>query len=297
MPTPERSPRRHRRRDTLAVVGAILLAWALPPTANGTGALKRPEPKILSASWGTDNAVGCPSGAQGLDNIPVTFNWFIRRSSVQPSDFRIVRSNDSVATPTCALQFPPNEADEAQTVNLIGDFGDSASGPTPVAIRVVGALQGHSPGAHRWRPVTHLPKVNVDPLSGGPYVVDAWTLKPSIYRGDRNRCLVGRAFVRVMWSNGLTAYPTGEEVGAPVTASYRAVYELPNRKTIAIAPLEVGDLHDHESSFNADNMHDLCLPKAPRDAKLTGVTIAANLIQDPNGDPNLAQRFRALNGA
>jgi hypothetical protein len=120
----------------------------------------------------------------------------------------------SVATPTCALQFPPDERDEAQTVNLIGDFGDPASGPTPVAIRVVGALQGKAPGAQQWRSIRQLPKVGVDPLSAGPRIVDAWTLMPSIYRDDRNRCLVGKKFVRVMWSNGLTAYPTGEEVGA-----------------------------------------------------------------------------------
>jgi hypothetical protein len=274
----------------------ILLVWALPAAAHGTAALKRLEPRIFSASWGTDNAVGCPNGAEGLDNIPVTFNWFIRRSSIQPSDFRIVRSDGSVATPTCALQFPPNESDEAQTVNLIGDFGDSASGPMPVAARVVGDLQGKVPGGRKWRSVTHLPKVSVDPLSGGPSIVDAWTLTPSIYRGDHNRCQVGKTFVRVMWSNGLTAYPTGEEVGAPVTASYRALYKLPDHKWITIAPLEVADLHDHKSSFNADNMHDLCLPKVPRRARLTGVTIAADLIQDPNGDPNLAQKFRALNG-
>ncbi len=161
---------------------------------------------------------------------------------------------------------------------------------------MVGALQGKAPGARRWRPVTGLPKESVDPLSGGPYIVDAWTLTPSIYRGDRNRCLVGNTFVRVMWSNGLTAYPSGEEVGAAVTTSYRALYRPPNRKTIAIAPLEVADLHDHQSSFNADNMHDLCLSQIPPGAMLVGVTIAANLIQDPNGDPNLAQIFRAATG-
>ncbi|MBN9622458.1 MAG: beta-lactamase family protein [Actinobacteria bacterium] len=254
--------------------------------------LHRPVPKILSASWGTDGAVGCPNGAQGLDNIPVTFNWFIRRRSIQPRDFRIVRSDGTTATPTCALQFPPDERDEAQTVNLIGDFGDSVNGPTPVAIKVVGTLEGKSPGAHRWRPIGHLKKVSVDPLAGGPYIVDAWTLMPSIYRNDPNRCQVGETFVRVMWSNGLNAYPTGEEVGAPVTASYRAIYRLADGATMSIAPLEVADLHDHETSFNADNMHDLCLPAVPRGARLAGVTIAANLIQDPNGDPNLAQDFR-----
>ena len=276
----------------LAALGTALLAWVSLAAASGSGPLVRPEPRILSASWGTENAVGCPNGTQGLDNIPVTFNWFIRRASIQAADFRIVRSDGSLATPTCALQFPPDERDEAQTVNLIGDFGDSVNGPTPVAIRIPGALQGQAPGAHAWRPVGRLPKIGVDPLAGGPNIVDAWRLMPSIYRGDRNRCLTGQAFLRVMWSNGLTAYPTGEEVGAPVTASYRALYVLPSGRTVAIAPLEVADLHDHESSFNADNMHDLCLPPLPRGAKLTGVTIAADLIQDPNGDPNLAQKFK-----
>jgi hypothetical protein len=281
-------------RQTFAALAAALLICGLAATAAGADATARPQPKILSASWGTDNAVGCPSGAQGLDNIPVTFNWFIRRFSIQVTDFRIVRSDGSAATPTCALQFPPDEPDEAQTVNLIGDFGDSVSGPTPVAVRVVGALQGKAPGASRWRHVQPLPKADVEPLSGGPYIVDAWMLTPSIYRGDANRCTTGKAFVRVMWSNGLTAYPTGEEVGAPVTASYRAVYKLPNGKAVAIAPLKVADLHDHANSFNADNMHDLCLARPPRGAKLTGVTIGGELIQDPNGDPNPTQKFKAF---
>jgi hypothetical protein len=276
-----------------AALGALLLVCALPAAA-ATGSLTRHEPKILSASWGTDNAVGCPSGAQGLDNIPVTFNWFIRRPSIQTTDFRIVRSDGSIATPTCALQFPPDESDETQTVNLIGNFGDSVNGPTPVAIRVVGTLQGKAPRAIRWKQLPPLPKVKVDPLSGGPYIVDAWTLTPAIYRGDANRCTVGKTFIRVMWSNGLTAYPTGAEIGAPAIASYRAIYKLPNDKVIAVAPLDVADLHDHPSAANADNMHDLCLPRPPRAAKLTAVTIGGGLIQDPNGDPNAAQKFRVL---
>jgi len=259
---------------------------ALPTSA-------RAAPKILSASWGTDNAVRCPAGQQGLDNIPVTFNRFIRRSSVQTTDFQVVRSDGSIATPACALQFPPDESDEAQTVNLIGDFGDSVNGPTPVAIRVAGALRGKAPRALRWRRIPPLPAADVEPLSGGPTIVDAWTLTPAIYRGDANRCTVGKSFVRVMWSNGLTAYPTGAEVGAAVVASYRAIYKWPNGRVVAVAPLDIADLHDHATSANADNMHDLCLPRRPRGARLTGVRIGRGLIQDPNGDPNAAQRFRA----
>jgi hypothetical protein len=278
----------------LALALAFALAavlGALPGAAGAAGPLHRPVPRILSASWGTEEAVGCPSGAKELDNIPVTFNWFIRGLKLPSRDFQVIRSDGTVATPTCAIRFPPDERDEAQTVNLIGDFGNSANGPTPVAVRVVGKLEGRAPGAHRWRPIRHLAPVKVDPIAGGPYIVDAWTIMPSIYRRDKNRCMVGTTFVRVMWSNGLTAYPTGEEVGAPVLASYRALYKLRSGKTVATRPLEVADLYDHESSFNADNMHDLCLPEIPRGARLAGVTIGADLIEDPDGDPNLAQHF------
>jgi len=291
---PERSS--HLRRSALLAAVAALVLAALPALASGSGSLARPQPQILSASWGTDNAVGCPSGAQGLDNIPVTFSWFVRNRSIQVTDFRIVRSDGSTATPTCALQFPPDERDERQTVNLIGDFGEAVGGPTPVAIRIVGKLEGRAPTARAWQPFPPLPKIGVDPIAGGPYIVDAWTLTPGLYRGDANRCAVGARFVRVMWSNGLTAYPSGEEVGAAVLASYRAVYRKPNGKRVALAPLEVADLHDHETSFNADNMHDLCLPRPPRGAALAAVTIGAELIQDPNGDPNAAQKFRASRG-
>jgi len=286
-----------QRRFRLIAVAALLCTCVLTSTATGTASAPRPEPRILSASWGTDNAVGCPSGAKELDNIPVTLTWFIRRPSIQTTDFQILRSDGTTATPTCALRFPPNERDEAQTVNLIGDFGDSVSGPTPVAIRIVGALQGRAPGAGRWRQLPPLPKAEVEPLSGGPYIVDAWTLTPGIYRGDANRCTVGASFVRVMWSNGLTAYPSGAEVGAPVVASYRAIFKLPDGKLAKIAPLEVADLHDHQSAANADNMHDLCLPQSPRGARLKGVSIGGELIQDPNGDPNAAQRFLLTPGA
>ena len=258
--------------------------------ADAAGAY-RPTPKILSASWGTDNAVSCPTGQKNLDNIPVTFNWFIAPSSVQPSAFLVVRSDGTTVTPTCALQFPPDEADELQTVNLIGDFGDGVNGPTPVSVRLVGELQGAPPGSTKLQAIAGLPDTKVDPLPAGPYIVDAWTLTPQIYAGDKNACTTGQRFVRVMWSNGLTASGTGAEVGQAVVSSYRAIYRYPGGSLHAIAPLALADLNDHASSFNADNMHDLCLPAIHKGARLVAITIGANLIQDPNGDPNQAQRF------
>ena len=114
--------------------GLLILVCALAMTATAAGSIARPAPRVLSAAWGTDNGVGCPNGHRGLDNIPVTFNVFIRPSSIQTTDFQVVRSDGTVATPTCAIQFPPNESDERQTVNLIGNFGDSVNGPTPASV-------------------------------------------------------------------------------------------------------------------------------------------------------------------
>ena len=280
---------------TVLGVATLLIAClgGLVPVAQAADAAgaPRPTPKILSASWGTDNAVSCPTGQKNLDNIPVTFNWFIAPSSVQPSAFLVVRSDGTTVTPTCALQFPPDEADELQTVNLIGDFGDGVNGPTPVAVRLVGELQGAPPGSTKLQAIAGLPDTKVDPLPAGPYIVDAWTLTPKIYAGDKNACTTGQRFVRVMWSNGLTASGTGAEVGQAVVSSYRAIYRYPGGSLHAIAPLALADLNDHASSFNADNMHDLCLPAIHKGARLVAITIGANLIQDPNGDPNQAQRF------
>lgn len=282
-----------KRRLFTAGTALVMTATAIVvPTSAEAAQPFRATPKVLSASWGTDNGVGCPSGAKGLDNLPVTFNWFIKRSSIQNKDFIIVRSDGTTVHPTCALQFPPNERDEAQTVNLIGDFGDSVNGPVPVKVRISGELQGKAPGTSHWYYLGKLPAIKVNQLSGGPFITDSWRMTRKLYKGDRNRCTTGSYFVRVMWSNGLTAYPTGEEVGSAVTDSYRAVFKLKNGKKRTFKPLQVADLHDHSTAANADNMHDLCLSKVPAKAKLVRVKIGANLIQDPNGDPNTAQNFR-----
>jgi hypothetical protein len=268
-----------------------VLMSGFPVTATAAALSNRSVPRILSAAWGTDGGVGCQPGARGLDNIPVDFNWLIRRSTIQAADFQIVRSDGSIAIPTCALQFPASAPDEAQTVNLIGDFGASVTGPTLVAVRVVGALEGHGPGGSRWRPLPGLPQSKVSPLSGGPYIADAWTLTPAIWHGDPDHRTVDKTFVRVVWSNGLTAYPTGAEIGPAVVASYRAIYTLLSGKVIAFAPLAVA-VHPQAKVANDDNMHDLCLPRVPRGARLTGVSISGGLIQDPNGDANVPQKFR-----
>lgn len=284
---------RPHRTVTIGILAlAAVLGWPVAATGQslpdpGTG---RGEARILSAAWGLNNGNRCPTGETGLDNIPVTFNWFIEPSTVTPTDFVITRDDGTTVTPTCALQYPPDEPNELQTVNLIGDFGDPEAA-RPVLVTVVGALSGHAPRRTAWRSVTPGLSRGIVQIEAGPDISDAWRLPRSMMGGDRNACTVGRTFVRVAWSNGMTAYPTGAEIGDPVVRSYRALFALPAGTVLNVRPLAVADLADHSTAAMDDNMHDLCLPAVPTGAVLTEVRVGAMFLQDPNGDPNVVQRF------
>ena len=277
-------------RIALRVALSIAAASAIAITPMAVAAPSPESPKILSAAWGLNNANACPTGEKGLDNIPVTFNWFIKPTTIAVTDFVITRTDGTTVTPTCALQFPPDELNEIQTVNLIGDFGDPA-GARPQTVTIVGKLEGRPPLAAKWQPITPGLSATIVQLEAGPDISDAWILTPAMLKGDKNACKVGGTFVRVAWSNGMTAVG-GKEVGAAAVKSYLAVFTLPNGKVVKVRPLAVADLADHGTTAMDDNMHDLCLPKVPAGAVLTEIRIGANLLQDPNGDPNLAQRFK-----
>jgi hypothetical protein len=282
------------KRPAIALIG-LSLAVLMTPLATAVSAagdkVPRDSARILSAAWGLNDGNRCPNGVSGLDNIPVTFTWFIKTDSIQVTDFMITRDDGSTVTPTCALQYPPNEKNELQTVNLIGDFGDPAAA-RPITVTVVGDLQGHAPGVRAWKSIPPGLSHPISQIEGGPNISDAWILRAKQLEGDKNACTVGKTFVRVVWSNGMTAYPTGGEVGEPAVKSYRALFTLPNGKVVNIRPLAVADLADHSTSAMDDNMHDLCLPRVANGAKLTEVRIGGNFLQDPNGDPNLVQRFK-----
>lgn len=282
-----------RRLATASLAIATLVALPLTTAGQSTASPldSRGQAQILSAAWGLNNGNMCPTGEKGLDNIPVTFNWFINTSTISVSDFVITRDDGTTVNPTCALQYPPDEANELQTVNLIGNFGDPAAA-RPVKVTVVGELQGHAPGQTTWRTITPGLSHSIVQIEAGPDISDAWRLTPLMMSGDKNACTVGQTFIRVAWSNGMTAYPTGAEIGDAVVQSYRAIFTLPNGKVINVRPLAVADLADHSTPAMDDNMHDLCLPKTPTGAALTEVRVGAKFLQDPNGDPNLVQHFK-----
>ncbi|MFM8292901.1 MAG: leucine-rich repeat protein [Planctomycetia bacterium] len=265
-------------------------------TTNVGGSSGRPKqvatcrgeaPRFLSAFWGLDDGMPqqlCPT-ATALDGMPITFSWLIDPASIEPADFKVIRSDGTVTVPSCAMLRPANEPNETQTILLIGDFGDAESGVRPVGVRLVGQLVGSPPGSKRSESFSDLVSPPIRRLSAGPSIVDAWRIDPALLTNDANACTVGSAFVRVVWSGGITDFPTGNEVGGAVTRAYRLTYLL-RGKAVTVAPLEIGDLND------GDNMHDLSFPAIPARAKLLTITLPGRHVEDPNGDPNSFQVFR-----
>jgi hypothetical protein len=244
-------------------------------------------PRFLSAFWGLDDGMPqqiCPD-ATACDGMPITFSWLINPASIDPADFNVIRSDGTVTVPAFATLRPANESNETQTILLTGDFGNAASGVRPVRVRLVGQLSGSPPGSKRSEVFSDLVSPPIRRLSAGPSIVDAWRIDPALLTNDANACTVGSAFVRVVWSGGITDFPTGNEVGVAVTRAYRLTY-LHRGKTVTVAPLEIGDLND------GDNMHDLSFPAIPARAKLLTITLPGRHVEDPNGDPNSFQVFR-----
>jgi hypothetical protein len=244
-------------------------------------------PRFLSAFWGLDDGMPqqiCPD-ATACDGMPITFSWLINPASIDPADFKVIRSDGTVTVPAFATLRPANESNETQTILLTGDFGDAESGVRPVRVRLVGQLVGSPPGSKRSEAFSDLVSPPIRRLSAGPSIVDAWRIDPALLTNDANACTVGSAFVRVVWSGGITDFPTGNEVGGAVTRAYRLTY-LHRGKAVTVAPLEIGDLND------GDNMHDLSFPAIPARAKLLTITLPGRHVEDPNGDPNSFQVFR-----
>lgn len=284
---------------TVATATSLTVSIDTPPSRTGPlkasvttnigGSSGRPKqvatcraeaPRFLSAFWGLDD--GMP---QQMDGMPITFSWLINPASIDPADFNVIRSDGTVIVPAFATLRPANESNETQTILLTGDFGDAESGVRPVRVRLVGQLLGSPPGSKRSEVFSGLVSPPIRRLSAGPSIVDAWRIDPALLTNDANACTVGSAFVRIVWSGGITDFPTGNEVDVAVTRAYRLTY-LHRGKTVSIAPLEIGDLND------GDNMHDLSFPAIPARAKLLTITLPGRHVEDPNGDPNSFQVFR-----
>ena len=112
--------------------------------ADGTPVTSAPTPLTLSLVCAGQAG---PEVLQAQDGMPVAFARPIVAGTLDASDFQITLSDGTTRTPVCATTAPASEANEDRTALLIGDSGsrqpmpgESALGPWPVALDVVGSI-------------------------------------------------------------------------------------------------------------------------------------------------------------
>ena len=114
-------------------------------TAAGTAVTSAPTPLALALICAGQAG---PESLTAQDGMPVVFERPIVAGTLDASDFRVTLSDGTTRAPVCATTAPANEGNEDRTALLVGDFGsrqpkpgESALGPWPVALEVVGSVE------------------------------------------------------------------------------------------------------------------------------------------------------------
>ena len=226
------------------------------------GAANASSPEFLSAFYGVD------AGAPGA--MPLTFSTEIDQSTLDPSDFVVITRAGRRVRPQAATLNPAGEENEDRTVLIVGRMGDAAIDP-PVTVLVVGALFDENGTSLRGMSQA------VTPLIDGPFLVHAENANGSADFDDDGDCDSSfdseGTIVRVTFAGGVTSV---ESDGGFLSESEFEHIWL--RTDLGWQnPDEVGDLYD------GDNILDLCLAGT---RTVYDVSVDANTLQDPNGDPN-----------
>lgn len=239
---------------------------------------------LVSAFFGLDNSLPrninliCRRG-RNMDGMPVNFKYSIDPNTLAPEDFEVVDSRGNLYTPRCATLAPANEAGEGRTVLLVGEFGDEVTNP-PVEVRIVDDLftVAQSTNESACSEVINLNGLfteNVVPLSDGPSMFFAQKIE-----GDITECADAVQVIQVAWNGGIV--PVDDNIQEADLFQFYTVYTDSSGVLIPHTPVSIADINDN------DNFHQLCLDFTDPVVK---VTIGANIVEDPNGDPNLASEI------
>ena len=233
---------------------------------------------IVSAFFGLDNGLTsllCNQLGSQLDGMPVNFKFPIDESSLSESDFEVLDSLGNIHNPICVFLAPANENGENRTVLLLGEFGTAVTNP-PVEVRVVGdlfstdALSGESACSEIIN-LNGITTTNVIPLDDGPSLFFAQRID-----GNLNECNSGTQTIQVAWDGGITPYISSDAESD--LFQYYIGYSDSSGVLIPHAPISIADINDN------DNFHQLCFSTSDEIIK---ISMIANTVEDPNGDPNL----------
>lgn len=238
------------------------------------------NPPIVCAFFGRDNdlpmrANALVRGAFNKDGMPLNFRDEIDGETLDASDFVVIDSHGSKHTPIGATLRPADEDGENRTVLLIGEFGDDGTNP-PVEVQIVGDLlskekRPEASAPSEARNLRGSTTKNVIPLGNGPKMFFAQILKGNL----AEQPLSANQVVQVAWEGGIT--PVDEDVAEEELFQFYKVYVDKNGKLIPLTPKSIADVNDN------DNFHQLCVES---NDPIVKVSMPANIVKDPNGDPN-----------
>lgn len=209
-----------------------------------------------------------------MDGMPVNFKLPIDDATLSGTDFEVIDLMGNRHTPICAVLAPANENGENRTVLLVGEFGIAGTNP-PKEVRIVGDLftLNKLPQESACAEVTNLKgasTTNIIPLADGPSLYFAQKIEGSI-----NECGTGSQTIQVYWNGGIVPFIAGDTEAD--LFQYYTGYSESSGKLVAHKPIAIADINDN------DNVHQLCFSTT---SKIVKISIIANTVEDPNGDPN-----------
>jgi len=214
-----------------------------------------------------------------MDGMPVNFNFPIDPNTLAPEDFEVVDRQGNLYTPMCATLAPAIEAGEGRTVLLIGEFGDAVTNP-PVEVRIVDDLftveqSANESACSESINLNGFFTENVVPLPGRPSMFFAQQIE-----GNIAECTDAAQVIQVAWDGGVV--PFDEDVQEADLFQFYTVFTDSAGVLIPHTPVSIADINDN------DNFHQLCLDFTDPVVK---VSMPANIVENPNGDPNLASEI------
>ena len=244
-------------------------------------------PQALDAFFGLDDAlpIFLCFQAPGMDGMPITFTHSLNHDDVTPDKFRVITASGAKLMPECATLAPAVDGNESKTVLLIGDLGNEQVKPIdpPRKVLVVGDLftAKDQPGGPQ-----NLMGAELEVVSLFDFVRYAYA--EAIPEEKWGRSVPEGApagapiwMVQTTWQGGISPI-NGDTTGETARQFQRIGMAQDDGKITPVVPFAITDIGD------PDNHHELWV--AGQGVPLW-VEMDPEIVQDPRGDPNAADRI------
>ena len=270
---------------TLESEDGTLVTRKLVVVANHSSA-----PQALDAFFGLDDALPRASillcfQAPGMDGMPITFTHSLNHDDVTPEKFRVITASGAKLMVECATLAPAVDGNENKTVLLIGDLGNEQVKPIdpPRKVLVVGDLftAKDQPGGPQNLMGAELEVVSLFDFVRYAYaeVIPEEKWGQSVPAGAPAGAPIW--MVQTTWQGGITPI-NGDTTGETERQFQRIGMAQDDGKVTPVVPFAITDIGD------ADNHHELWVAGS---GVPLWVEMDSEIVQDPRGDPNAADRI------